>query len=299
MAKCAILGLMQSRGVRCETLLHKLESSTQPLVMGILNATPDSFFASSRIDGNSFQNSLVRLCEEGADIIDIGGESTRPGSQYVSAEEELGRLLPIVEAAREHGSPVLSIDTRKASVARAALDAGADMVNDISACLDDPSMVDLLREYDCPVCIMHKQGDPASMQVNPVYGDLVSEVESFLLARAEVLQKAGIDRKKIFLDPGLGFGKTYGHNLLLIQNLPRLVSHGYPLVLGHSRKGFIGTALASITDSAPRPVEDRLFGSIAVGLIGAWLGARILRVHDVGPTKDSLKVLAAVREVHP
>lgn len=285
---------MQSRGDHCETLLRQLELSPQVLVMAILNASPDSFYAPSRVARDDFDLSLDRSISEGADILDLGAESSRPGSSPVSPEEELARLMPLLLAARERSALPISIDTRRASVAREALMAGATMINDISAGLDDPSMVQVLKDHDCPVCIMHKQGSPAHMQDAPHYDDVVSEVEQFLLNRASYLEKSGIDPKKIVIDPGLGFGKTTGHNLQLLSAMPRLASHGYPVLLGHSRKAFIGKVIAD-SEANPRPVDERLPGSLAAGLLGAFWGARIIRVHDVGPSKDTLRVMAALQ----
>ncbi|MCC6444654.1 MAG: dihydropteroate synthase [Armatimonadetes bacterium] len=245
------------------------------LVMGILNVTPDSFS-----DGGCFEQAeeavrhALRMVEEGADVIDIGGESTRPGSAPVSAEEEMRRVLPVIERLVAVLPVPLSIDTRKASVACAALEAGAGVVNDVSALLDDPEMADVVASFGAAVVLMHKKGSPKDMQQNPRYIDVVAEVRDFLTERAEAAQAAGIAPEAIIIDPGIGFGKRPEHNLELLRDLRRLKSPGYPLLLGTSRKTTIGTVLNL-------PVDGRLEGTAATVALGIAGGADMVRVHDV------------------
>ncbi len=247
--------------------------------MGIINATPDSFS-----DGGSFYELKdavehgLRLVEEGADILDIGGESTRPGSESIAPEEELRRVVPVVrDLARKVNAPI-SIDTTKSSVARAAIEAGAEIVNDISAGTFDPEMFEVLRENDHVKCVlMHTLGNPKTMQNDPRYEDVVEEVFGFLKERVETAEKAGVSRERIAVDPGIGFGKTLEHNLLLQRNLKRFKELGCPILLGASRKSFIGLITGL-------PVDQRLEGSLASLALGVAHGADIVRVHDVRPS---------------
>lgn len=255
-----------------------------PLIMGILNVTPDSFS-----DGGEFnapQAAVARareLLEEGADVVDVGGESTRPGAAYVSAEEELRRVMPVVEAlAPEH--PV-SVDTRKAAVARRCAEAGAAMINDVSAGRDDPAVAAACAEFGLPYVVMHMKGTPADMQQDPRYDDVVGEVRDFLAARAAWAEGEGV--KQVIVDPGVGFGKTLAHNLALINNIPALADLGYPVMVGHSRKSFIGKLTGA-------EVNGRLAGSLAAALVAARRGAHLLRVHDVAATAQALAVTAAL-----
>lgn len=270
--------------------------------MAILNATPDSFFADSRAladsslreeQGDSQVDSIEQrircIIKDGADIIDIGGESSRPGADYIEAEREIERVVPLIKAVRALSDIPVSIDTRKAIVAKAALDAGADIINDISALGDDPELAPLAAEYGVPVILMHKRGIPSNMQKHIEYSDVVSEVCSELHAAAQTALDAGIASEKIILDPGIGFGKTVEQNFRLLAESCSLAALGYPLLLGHSRKSFIG-AVTDISDA-----DGRLAGSLAAGLIGAMEGYQILRVHDVAETKQTLQVLAAFR----
>jgi dihydropteroate synthase len=256
----------------------------RPLVMGIVNVTPDSFS-----DGGAFADAEAaaahgrRLREEGADVIDVGGESTRPGAAYVSEEEETARVLPVVEALAADG-PV-SVDTRKAAVARECARAGAAMVNDISAGRDDPAVAAVCAEFGLPYVLMHMQGTPADMQQDPHYDDVVREVRDFLAARAAWAVEQGV--ADVIIDPGIGFGKTLEHNLALLNNIPALADLGYPVMVGHSRKAFIG----KLTGAA---VDDRLAGSLAAALVAARRGAHVLRVHDVAETVQALAVASAV-----
>ena len=260
----------------------------RPLVMGILNVTPDSFS-----DGGQFAaldgalSHAERMIADGVDIIDIGGESTRPGAPPVPVEEELRRVMPVVYALRDCGKP-LSVDTRRALVMREVLAAGADMINDIEG-FRDPESLAAVSDSDCALCIMHMQGQPQSMQQAPHYEDVFAEVRDFLVERAAAAARAGIDRRRLCIDPGYGFGKTAGHNLKLLawqSELQQAV--GLPLLAGLSRKSTIG----HITG---KPLEQRMAGSIGAALAAAANGARILRVHDVAETVDALKVWEAVR----
>ena len=255
----------------------------RPLLMGIVNVTPDSFH-----DGGRYATAAAaiahahQLIDEGADIIDIGGESTRPGATPLAAAEELARVMPVLEAVHGVGVPV-SVDTRQTAVMRAALAAGAAMINDIQA-LRGEGALGVLAETDASVCLMHMQGEPRTMQAAPHYADVVAEVTAFLQARIEACVAAGIDRSRIVLDPGFGFGKRLDDNLALLQALPRLARLGLPLLVGVSRKSMIG-AMTGRGDS-----EDLLAGSVAAALWAARRGAAILRVHDVAATRDALAV---------
>jgi dihydropteroate synthase len=259
-----------------------------PWVMGILNVTPDSFSDGGQF--HSLDNAVARarvMISEGADIIDVGGESTRPGSQPVSEDEQIHRVVPVIQSVRTFSEIPISIDTTRAAVARAALSAGADWVNDVSALRDDSEMVGLISETGCPVVLMHKLGEPRTMQVAPRYDDVVREVREFLAERAAFAQSHGIRRENIILDPGIGFGKTLEHNLVLLHHLSILVAAGYPILVGASRKSFIGQLTGL-------PVEDRLEGSLAAAVLAVQAGVHIVRVHDVAPTKRALAVASAI-----
>lgn len=259
-----------------------------PRIMGILNITPDSFS-----DGGFFMPldkalaQAERMVEEGASIIDVGGESTRPGAQPVSVQQELDRVIPVVEALGSRLDAIISIDTSKQEVMRAAVAAGAGMVNDVCA-LQAEGAVSALRELEVPVCLMHMQGEPRSMQSNPHYTNVVAEVKSFLRQRVEACVSGGIDAANIVLDPGFGFGKGINHNYSLIKHLEEFVEMGYPLLVGLSRKSMIGAVL-------DRPVNERVYGSIALAALACWSGAHILRVHDVAATRDAIKVCYAAQ----
>jgi dihydropteroate synthase len=260
---------------------HSL-SLDHPLIMGIINATPDSFSG----DGVAFDIGRAvaqaqQFIADGADVLDIGGESTRPGSDPVPADEEMRRVLPVIEALSGLGVP-LSIDTWKPEVMRAALAAGATLVNDING-LRAPGAIEAVAATDAAVCIMHMQGTPQNMQLAPCYTDVCAEVTDFLLQRAACAQDAGIARDRIMLDPGFGFGKTSEHNLLLIRGLADLVAHGYPVLAGLSRKSVLGRLTG-------RPVTDRVAASVAAALASVARGARMVRVHDVAATRDAIAV---------
>jgi dihydropteroate synthase len=270
---------------------HLIRSNPKsPRIMGIVNVTPDSFSDGGRfLDAGQAIAHARRLIAEGADILDIGGESTRPHAQPVSVDEELSRVMPVIEALA--GEAVVSIDTMKPAVARAAMAAGAVIWNDVTALGHTANSAQTAADLGCDVVLMHVLGGPATMQDDPRYDDVVGEVEAFLLDRAAKAQAAGVARTKIWLDPGIGFGKTPAHNLALIANLARLAVHGYPIVLGASRKRFI-TAL----DPEALTPEARLGGSIAVALAGARAGVAVVRVHDVAATRQALAIDAAIRQ---
>lgn len=261
--------------------------ASRPLVMGIVNVTPDSFsdggmhFDTARAIAHG--RSLIAA---GAGWLDIGGESTRPGAGPVSEADELARVIPVIEGLAEAGVP-LSVDTMKPGVARAGVKAGASMWNDVNA-LRAPGALETAAELGCKVCLMHMLGGPQTMQAAPHYVNVVGEVEAFLLTRAQTATRAGISRDNIWLDPGIGFGKTLEHNLALIAALPRLAVHGYPILFGASRKRFI----AALDDDAS--AHQRLGGSIAAALHATQAGAAMVRVHDVRETVQALKVQAAI-----
>lgn len=254
----------------------------RPLVMGIVNITPDSFSdGGQHADTDSAVSHARRLIDEGAQILDLGGESTRPGAEPVSAQDELARLLPVIEALRDCGVP-LSIDTFKPEVMRAVLDAGADMINDIYG-FRQPGAIEAVAQSRCGLCVMHMKGEPGTMQQAPEYTDLLGEISVFLGARAQRLRAAWVDPRRIVLDPGFGFGKTADHNYQLLRRLSSLRVSSYPLLTGLSRKTMIGEATG-------KPVADRLAGSIAGALACVARGSSIVRVHDVAETVDALKV---------
>jgi dihydropteroate synthase len=264
---------------------------SRTLVMGVLNVTPDSFSDGGRYGSVSeATRQAERMAGAGAAIIDIGGESTRPGAAPVSEAEELERVIPVIEALVQAGLGVpLSVDTSKPAVMRAAVVAGAGMINDVRA-LREPGALEAARDCGVPVCLMHMQGEPRSMQDAPTYADVVEDVCGFLSGRVDACLAAGIDRGRLLLDPGLGFGKNLEHNLKLLKHLDQLTELGPPLLVGLSRKRMIGELLDA-------PVDRRLFGSVAGAVLAAWQGASIVRVHDVGPTVEALKVCDALRAI--
>src|SRR5690554_5405127 len=258
----------------------------RPLLMGIVNVTPDSFSTGTAdFSVNAAIELAWRLLEEGADMLDIGGESTRPGADPVPESEELRRVIPVVQALRECGVP-LSVDTFKAGVMRQALDAGADMINDITA-FRDPQALDVVASSHCGVCVMHMQGEPRTMQNAPHYADVAVEVRQFLAERCQALQQAGVQRERIVIDPGFGFGKTVAQNYELLRRLNEARVDDFPWLLGVSRKSMIG----HVTGQQP---HDRVSGSIAAALAGVSRGADIVRVHDVQQTRDAIRVWQAV-----
>jgi dihydropteroate synthase len=276
-----------SRAGAWQLRARRLSLPDRPLVMGILNVTPDSFS-----DGGQFADVStaiehgLRLAAEGADILDIGGESTRPYSEAVDAKTELARLLPVIEALVPQLSIPISVDTSKAVVAREALAAGAEMINDVTALAGDPHMLAVALESRAGLCVMHMQGTPQTMQDDPRYDDVVAEVLAFLRQRRDSLVAAGIDRDRIALDPGIGFGKTNHHNLALAANCFRLHELACPVLVGHSRKTFIGKVLSDTT-------VDRTAGTIGVSLSLARQGVQIVRVHDVGAVRQALLLFEA------
>jgi len=255
--------------------------------MGVINATPDSFYAGSRASGDALVDAAAAMIAAGASIIDVGGESTRPGADYVSLDEELSRVVPAVSAIRARWKIALSVDTRKAEVAGQSLDAGADIVNDVSALEDDPAMAPLCARCGVPVILMHKKGIPATMQHKPYYDDCASEVFAWLLSAVQKARAAGIAADKIILDPGIGFGKRLEDNLDILDRLDELCSSGYPVLVGLSRKAFVGTITG-------RDSNGRLAGSLAAACMARVRGARIFRVHDVAETLDALRVCDAI-----
>ena len=258
----------------------------RPLVMGILNVTPDSFSDGGRYQALEFAVERAELMiKDGVDIIDIGGESTRPGSPSVPAEEELRRVMPAIYALRELGYP-LSIDTCKPEVMREAIIAGADMINDING-FRAPGAIEAVKDSDCALCVMHMQGTPQDMQARPEYEDVVADVIAFLRERVDALLAAGVARERITIDPGFGFGKSVEHNYALLRSISRMESElGLPVLAGLSRKSMIGAVTG-------RSVEQRLAGSLAGALAAVAQGARIVRAHDVAETVDALKVWQA------
>lgn len=261
----------------------------RPRVMGILNVTPDSFSDGGDHAALEAAVARARVMAGEADILDIGGESTRPGAAEVSVDEEIRRTAPVIAAIRAAGiATPISIDTRKAKVAEAALDAGADIVNDVAAFEFDPSLADLCAERDVPVCLMHAQGLPETMQDNPTYSDVVGEVMDHLERRIDFALSRGVRRARIITDPGIGFGKTLEHNIQLLKHLSLLHDLGLPVLLGVSRKTFIGKI-----GNAPEP-KDRLGGSLAVALHGAAQGAHVIRVHDTAQTAQALALAHAL-----
>jgi len=254
--------------------------------MGIVNVTPDSFS-----DGGKFNTTdkavahAMKLVEQGADILDVGGESTRPGATPVPLDEELNRVIPVIKALVKAGVP-LSIDTYKPEVMRTAIDAGVDIVNDVCALQEDGAL-EIVAASEVGVCLMHMQGRPQTMQADPQYQEVVAEVTSFLAARLKAAEQAGIARDRIVLDPGFGFGKRTEHNLTLLNQLSSLQSLGLPLLIGLSRKSVLGQVVGS-------GVDERIYASIAASVVSVMKGASIVRVHDVKPTVDALKIVSAV-----
>jgi len=277
-----------------EAWLLAKPSQRRPLVMGILNVTPDSFSDGGRyIDVEAAAAYTRQMVEDGADLIDVGGESTRPGSQPVPPGEQVRRVAPVIEAivGGQNGLPVtISIDTTRSAVAAAALDAGASVINDISGGREDPAMLPLAAERGAPVVLMHMQGTPATMQSDPRYTDVTAEVRTFLAERVAAAESAGIAAHRVILDPGIGFGKNQDHNLTLLRQLGDLAAIGRPLLLGTSRKGFIGR-ITGQTDPA-----DRVFGTAATVAWSIANGASLVRVHDVGPMSQVVQMVRAIQD---
>lgn len=259
------------------------------LIMGILNITPDSFYENSRATIEEVVAKAGQMLADGADILDIGGESTRPGSEAVAAEEEQARVLPVIEALRKaYPDAVLSIDTYRASTARLAIEAGADIINDISAMETDAEMLDVVCETKAPIILMHMRGTPKNMQTQCEYKNVVEEVAVYLAERAEILRERGVGAEKIILDPGIGFAKNAEQNLKLMRDLHALTSFGYPVLLAASRKGTVGKVLGDL------PAEERLEGTIATSCQAVYAGANMVRVHDVKENLRAVRMLEAI-----
>lgn len=270
----------QTARTRLETSRSPIDLSGRPLVMGVLNVTPDSFSDGGRfVEPAAAVEHALRMVEEGADIIDVGGESTRPGSKAVCAEEQVRRCVPVIEQIAAESNVAISIDTTIAEVARVAIEAGACVINDISALRFDPEMGRVAAETKAAVCLMHMLGEPRTMQQNPTYKNVTAEVCRFLTDRIECVVRGGVSRERILIDPGIGFGKTLTHNLRLLGELKSLVAIGYPVVIGTSRKRFIGAVL-------DRSADERLWGTAATVAWAVRDGAKIVRVHDVGPMRQ-------------
>lgn len=265
-------------------LAHKTVSTQLPaFVMGIVNCTPDSFYENSR--GGAEQ--ALKLIEEGADIIDLGGESTRPGAEYIDSQEEINRIIPVLREIRKKSDIPVSIDTRKYEVMKAAFDEGADILNDISALEDDCKLGPFAAQAKIPVILMHKRGNSVIMQRNTEYSDIFKEVNEYLEKRAEYTENLGVERERIIVDPGIGFGKDLKGNLTLINRLDELCSGRYKVLMALSRKSFLG-------ELTGKPVQERLTATVSANLISVQKGASFLRVHDVAQTKDMLSVLRGI-----
>jgi dihydropteroate synthase len=259
---------------------------SKPIIMGILNITPDSFSDGGKyIDPQMAFEHALKMIQDGADIIDIGGESSRPGSDPVTEQEELKRVIPVITAIRERTDQLISIDTCKANVARQALAAGANWVNDISGVRHDPNMVQILKEWNCPVIVMHMKGSPKTMQENPTYTDVIAEVGEFFTERIQYLRKNEIE--KLVLDPGIGFGKRLEDNLTILGHIKRLSEHGYPLLIGTSRKSFIGHLTG-------KPDDQREAGTLASQVWSIINGVHIIRTHEVSQTQEALTIVNSI-----
>ncbi len=280
-------------GISTQIPLHdgrKLDFSEAPLIMGILNCTPDSFYPSSRhLSPESAVEAGLRMVEEGASILDVGGESTRPGAPFVEAEKEIDRIYPVIEEIRKRSTVAISVDTRKSAVAQQAVNAGADIVNDVSGLRDDPELAGFVALRQVPVVLMHMRGTPVTMQERPHYGDAISEVSSELAERVAAAISAGVMKDRIIIDPGIGFGKRVEDNLRVIAEIDGFHSLGYPVLLGASRKSFIDKVL-------DRDVDDRLFATLGVHAWAALHGVEILRVHDVAETYDLVRMIRAIEK---
>jgi dihydropteroate synthase len=278
------------KDIQTQTMLDQSKPTNRVKVMGVINTTPDSFSDGGKfatID-NAFSHAL-RLIDDGVDILDVGGESTRPGSAQVNLEQELARTIPLIKLIREVSDVPISIDSNKPGVMQQAVDAGATIINSIWA-LQLENSLELAADLGVPVCFMHMQGTPETMQNNPTYNDVVGEVLDFLKRRIDAAIDAGVKQHNIIIDPGFGFGKTLQHNLQLLQSLAEFKSLDVPLLVGMSRKGMIGTIL-------DKPVDQRLHGSVSSAVIASMLGADIVRVHDVPETLDAIAMVNALRQL--
>jgi dihydropteroate synthase len=273
---------------------NRILDLTHPVVMGILNITPDSFSDGGKLYGTGSEHIdrclriAGQMINEGASVLDIGGESTRPGAAEVSSEEEMARVLPVIEAIKKNFDIIISVDTSNPELMAEAARYGAGLINDVRA-LQRDGAIQAAAKTGLPICLMHMQGEPGNMQDNPCYSDVAADVRDWLLARVDTCTKAGIDPHKILLDPGFGFGKTLEHNLTLLKHLDQLAALSYPLLVGLSRKSIAGKLTG-------RPVAERLPASLALAQLALESGARILRVHDVAATMDMLKIWCAVRQ---
>jgi len=268
-----------------------MERRDRILVMGILNVTPDSFFDGGRYrTASEAVDVALQMEADGADLIDVGGESSRPGAESISTEEELDRILEVLKGIRDRSDVAVSIDTTKADVAREAIAAGATLINDISALRADPEMAGVVSGTDCFVVLMHMKGTPRTMQENPMYDDVVGEIGAFLSERVAAATEAGISSKRIWIDPGIGFGKRMEHNLELLRHVDRLRQIGQPVLVGLSRKSFLGAIL-------DLPVEERLEGTIAANAVAVARGADIVRVHDVKEGRRAVDVAFRLRKI--
>ncbi len=262
---------------------------SSPVVMGILNVTPDSFSDGGRLSVPDLAvDAAAQMCRDGAAVLDVGGESTRPGAAAVSVDDELARVIPVIERLVERFDVVVSVDTSKAEVITRAVDAGATLINDVRA-LREPGALEAAAASDAAVCLMHMQGEPRTMQASPHYGDVIAEVRTFLDDRVAACKASGVTQNRLCVDPGYGFGKTLEHNLQLVAKLDEISPGKLPIVFGASRKSSIGVLLDA-------PVDDRLHGSVAMALLAVERGAHIVRVHDVKPTWQAITVANAVRE---
>ncbi len=269
---------------------HRIPWTGKTLLMGVLNVTPDSFSDGGKhLQADAAVTRALDMLATGADIIDVGGESSRPGADPVSASEEMDRIIPVIRQLREHSDAVISVDTVKVEVAREALAAGAHIINDISAGRHDEAMLTLARQAEAGLILMHMQGEPRTMQDAPVYKDVVAEVRQFLMGRIWQAEAAGVARESIAIDPGIGFGKTFANNWDVLRHLERFVDIGVPVLLGVSRKRFLGAL-------CERPVEDRLAASLAAATAAALAGVAIIRVHDVKETCDAMRVVTMLRQ---
>jgi dihydropteroate synthase len=291
-AELARLHPIQGPGLTPQQFIQWLaDKNRRPLVMGVLNVTPDSFSDGGRFQGkHAAIDHAMEMIADGADLIDIGGESTRPGSSPVPAQEQIRRIAPVIGEVVKRTAVTLSVDTTRSDVASAALDVGAVLVNDISAGRDDPGMFAMVAQRSVPIVLMHMQGTPATMQVDPQYGDVVNEVKDSLAQRMRHAQAAGVDANNILLDPGIGFGKTASHNLNLIRQLRQFQSLGRPIVVGVSRKGFIGRITGE-----PEP-RRRVFGSAAAVAWSVANGTAIVRVHDVKAMSQVVRMIEAIQQ---
>jgi dihydropteroate synthase len=266
----------------------RVKLGKKPLIMGILNVTPDSFSDGGKyIAQESIRKQIDRMIQDGADLVDVGGESSRPFSKPVPVDEELKRVIPAIEEIRKNSSIPISIDTTKAEVAEKAIQAGADIINDISALRFDPKMIEVARSYDVPVIIMHMQGTPQNMQQEPAYNDIIHEISDFFYERISWAEKRGLSKEKIIIDPGIGFGKTVSHNLTILNHLDEFTKIGCPVLIGHSRKSFIGKVLHL-------EVEDRDHATAIISAFCCLKNIAIVRVHDVKKTALAIHMTDAI-----